>query len=182
MAIVNRKQLAKTLGVSERWVIQLRTDGVIQSTDEFGRCFDEEAAVNAFQAAKHQSDMDCASRRNKARLAKLMKDIWNLTEEEREILKEDLKKPGSGASVYFLRSGRFVKIGYSTNPNERFRQHSVSNPDLETLAIIPGTRSTERELHNKFEHLRHNREWFHLTEDLRAAIQGLAAEAKEQTK
>jgi hypothetical protein len=92
MAIVNRKQLAVTLGVSERWVRQLRDDGVLRSSDEFGICFDEEAASKAFQEWRRQSELSRLKRSQAVRLTRFMAGIWTLTDEERAKLKDELDK------------------------------------------------------------------------------------------
>jgi hypothetical protein len=92
MAIVSRKQLAITLGVSERWVRQLHDDGAIRSADTFGYSFDEESAVNGFREWRRQSELVRASRRNQDRFVRLLRIIWTLTDEEREKLKAELDK------------------------------------------------------------------------------------------
>jgi hypothetical protein len=92
MAIVNRKQLAVTLGVSERWVRQLRYDGVMRSADEFGRCFDEEAASKAFQEWRRQSELARLKRSQSGRFVRFLAGIWTLTDEERAQLKDELNK------------------------------------------------------------------------------------------
>jgi len=69
--------------------------------------------------------------------------------------KVDVAKPGF---VYFLRFSDRVKIGFSTDPRTRISQL----PHDEVLAIFPGTRLNERQLHAAFGDLRLTGEWFTL--------------------
>lgn len=64
--------------------------------------------------------------------------------------------------VYFLRFGDRVKIGFSTDPQNRVR----ALPHDEILAIVPGTRLNERQMHAAFADLRITGEWFHADERL----------------
>ncbi len=63
-------------------------------------------------------------------------------------------------TVYFLRVGGYVKIGWTSDLEKRMRQYM---PDSQLLAVKPGTRKDENALHRKFAHLKtHGREWFPL--------------------
>ena len=74
------------------------------------------------------------------------------------------------ASVYFLRCGDYIKIGYSAAPHMRLRQiksddgtKRPSDIDCASTVLVqtePGGFNRERELHAKFAHLRHTGEWF----------------------
>lgn len=67
----------------------------------------------------------------------------------------------SGPHVYFVRSGDFIKIGYSEKPGERLvALQTGSAVTLEVLLFIPGDISLERRLHGKFKSLRASGEWF----------------------
>jgi hypothetical protein len=92
MPIVTRKQLAVTLGVTERWVRQLHADGVIKAADTIGHGFDEESAVNDFQEWRRQSELIRVKRRQQDRFVRFMRGIWTLTDEERVKLKAELDK------------------------------------------------------------------------------------------
>jgi len=63
-------------------------------------------------------------------------------------------RPGS---VYFARFRDRVKIGFSTDPMNRLS----AIPHDEVLAVFPGTRLNERQLHTAFADLRITGEWFH---------------------
>ncbi len=71
--------------------------------------------------------------------------------------------------VYFIKFDGRIKIGFTTNLPQRMR----SIPHDEVLALIPGTVSTERALHRKFDSLRANGEWFTAGPQLRSYIDGL---------
>lgn len=76
--------------------------------------------------------------------------------------------------VYFVRSKDAVKIGYSRDWRKRLKGLQTSSPDhLTVLAVYFGTRDLERELHQKFSHLRlrANGEWFSHNEEIAAFIE-----------
>lgn len=60
--------------------------------------------------------------------------------------------------VYYLRVDERIKIGFSTDVRQRMRAYP---PTAELLAVHPGTRDTERQMHERFAgHLAQGREWF----------------------
>ena len=68
-------------------------------------------------------------------------------------------KPVDGI-VYFIRSGGYIKIGWTSNLDKRMKAYP---PDTTLLAVMPGTRKDERAIHKRFAHLlTHGREWFPL--------------------
>ncbi len=77
-------------------------------------------------------------------------------------------------TVYFLRSGGYIKIGWTSDLQRRMRAYP---PDSELLASRPGTRKDEAALHKKFAHLRsHGREWFPLAPQIRDHIKTVTHE------
>jgi hypothetical protein len=72
--------------------------------------------------------------------------------------------------VYFALFGERIKIGTTTNPARRL----ANLPYEEILCVIPGDRTTEREMHRRFAAHRIQGEWFHDCQEIRAYI----AEAK----
>ncbi|BBC35262.1 hypothetical protein SGFS_065560 [Streptomyces graminofaciens] len=61
--------------------------------------------------------------------------------------------------VYFVLNGNRVKIG--TTANLRNRVRALSLPSSNVIAVVPGGRSREAELHAALSHLRVGRtEWF----------------------
>ena len=63
--------------------------------------------------------------------------------------------------VYFGARNGHIKIGYSQWPERRAKQLRLS-----LLRVEPGTRADERRLHQRFKHLRQDREWFEAGADL----------------
>jgi hypothetical protein len=61
----------------------------------------------------------------------------------------------------------YMKIGFTTNPNDRFYNLKTSTPfHLELEAMFPGTEQDERDLHKRLAKHRARREWFRLTDEL----------------
>ena len=63
--------------------------------------------------------------------------------------------------VYFGARTGHIKIGYS-----RWPEHRAKRLKLSLLRIEPGTKADERRLHQRFRHLRQDREWFEAGADL----------------
>jgi hypothetical protein len=79
--------------------------------------------------------------------------------------------------VYFIDNGDYVKIGYTMNLNGRLSSLRCGSPyDVQVLLAIPGNYAKESELHKRFNHLHHRREWFKKGPDLMQFI------AEEQAK
>jgi hypothetical protein len=75
--------------------------------------------------------------------------------------------------TYFLKCHEFVKIGKTTGLKMRVDELQVGNPyDLEIIGV---TFRAEDDLQYKFEHLKHKKEWFHLTTELKEYIAEHAA-------
>ena len=76
-------------------------------------------------------------------------------------------------SVYFIqaRNGGPVKIGYSGNPKKRLYDLSVASFEpLRLVAVVPGDRRDEREVHEQLDHLRIRGEWFRPSEEMREVV------------
>jgi len=75
--------------------------------------------------------------------------------------------------VYFIEAVGIsrVKIGYSDNPDKRLKQLTTGSPlTLELRATMPGSLTTEKELHQRFNHLCIDNEWFHFTDEIKQYI------------
>lgn len=74
--------------------------------------------------------------------------------------------------IYFIRSGRFVKIGYTKHSmKRRLEDLQIGNPvRLVVLGMIEGDRKAERAVHDRFIALHVQGEWFTLTDEVRAFI------------
>lgn len=79
----------------------------------------------------------------------------------------------SGPVVYVMSAGdpEFVKIGFTTSLERRLRSlRTASHVEPIVHVAIPGTRSLERDLHNRFASAHQKREWFRLTDEIAAFI------------
>jgi hypothetical protein len=75
--------------------------------------------------------------------------------------------------IYFIRTGSFMKIGFSQSYSGLRRLHkiqSVSPYIVEPVLTLPGTMGDEKDFHHRFRLLRHRGEWFRLEEALSAFI------------
>lgn len=64
--------------------------------------------------------------------------------------------------VYFMQNKRnkFVKIGFSKNPQVREKTLQSEEPEIELIGAIPGNVQFEKELHLAFAIVRVRGEWF----------------------
>lgn len=78
-------------------------------------------------------------------------------------------------TIYFIKAGRSVKIGYTTgDPERRLRELQTANPrKLVLLAAIPGSREDEVRLHKKFDSDRVTGEWFTLSRSIKKLLRQL---------
>lgn len=61
----------------------------------------------------------------------------------------------SGPFVYFARRGHIIKIGFSAEPRRRAKELQ-----LDLVAVLPGTRESERMLHETWAEFCIEGEWF----------------------
>lgn len=76
--------------------------------------------------------------------------------------------------VYFIQFGDRITIGFSTKPDQRI----AALPHDKVLAVFPGTRLNERQLHEAFKDLRITGEWFHLDDRLLDFIDDVEAQTR----
>ena len=74
--------------------------------------------------------------------------------------------------VYVFRGVRYVKIGYSRDPEDRRRQLSVPFP-IELVLTLPGTPETETAIQCVLDRYRSRGDWFHHNSYVSDGIQGL---------
>jgi hypothetical protein len=68
---------------------------------------------------------------------------------------------------------RYVKVGYSVNPEKRIAEVQTGNPRiLEIVGYFPGTEEDERALHKQFGPSNKLQEWFRPTPALLSLFQG----------
>lgn len=78
--------------------------------------------------------------------------------------------------VYFVRCGRFVKIGRANNIERRINEIQTHSPaTVEFIAAFRGGATEEFSLHSRFNHLAERGEWFREDADLALLTKELAA-------
>jgi hypothetical protein len=83
--------------------------------------------------------------------------------------------------VYFIDNGDFVKIGVTGNIDGRLGALKCASPyDVQVLLTVPGGYDKEQELHERFDHLHHRREWFRKEPDLLQFIEEAARQQREK--
>lgn len=63
--------------------------------------------------------------------------------------------------LYLMKSNKFLKIGYTSNIDNRIKQYKTHNPDIKILSIIEGTREDEKKLHELCKEWKYDSEWFY---------------------
>ena len=66
--------------------------------------------------------------------------------------------------TYFLYCEGYVKIGFSKRIEQRIRDFQCGNPFIIKLLGVIKNQWKERELHKKFDYVRHIKEWFKINE------------------
>ncbi|HTB03168.1 MAG TPA: GIY-YIG nuclease family protein [Bradyrhizobium sp.] len=126
------------------------------------------AARVAFGYSKERpSQSDCFDEDVRRQCRRIINEVYRCFEKS------------SGPVVYVMSAGdpEFVKIGFTTSLEGRLRSlRTASHVEPIVHVAIPGTRSLERDLHNRFASAHQNREWFRLTDEIAAFI------ASERTK
>lgn len=93
----------------------------------------------------------------------LMKQVCS----EQTIIKPKAKRPKKWI-IYIIKTGKYYKIWRTIDINKRFRKYITENPLKVELIYYYYTDDyikEEENLHNIFEHKKHNREWFNLNKD-----------------
>lgn len=85
--------------------------------------------------------------------------------------------------IYFIVSGKRVKIGYSQHPFGRARELRTGMPDgIGAMVAIPGTPHVERQLHAELAAYRQSGEWFDHNGVVMRRVQALLGEAARGKK
>lgn len=83
-------------------------------------------------------------------------------------------KAAEDGTVYYLRVGGYIKIGWASDLAKRMRSYA---PDTVLLATEPGTRGLEKRRHKQFAaHRTHGREWYAMVPPLMQHIDRTANE------
>jgi Meiotically up-regulated gene 113 len=74
----------------------------------------------------------------------------------------DVELPqGKSQQVYFIKIGRAIKIGFTTELKQRIASfRGASSEQITILAVFPGSKKAERYLHNLFSDLKITIEFF----------------------
>jgi hypothetical protein len=95
----------------------------------------------------------------------------------RAILRKAMLETPKNASsrrgrIYVLKSGYFIKIGYSKDPHDRLKTINTAIPgECELLFSIPGSIKLERRVHDLFRPCHYQKEWFFLCGKLKRFIE-----------
>lgn len=101
------------------------------------------------------------------------------TEIEAFIKRQKRRRFAADSFIYFIQAGprRPVKIGISNDPWKRIGRLQTGAPDTyQMLAIMPGGKDEEMELHARFAPDRIRGEWFHKSRELAGFIKEVAGE------
>lgn len=65
--------------------------------------------------------------------------------------------------VYLIKSGKYLKIGYTQNVETRMKVYNTYNPDFTLIDVIEGDEKLEKLLHKLFKDFKldNRTEWFH---------------------
>lgn len=93
--------------------------------------------------------------------------IGSWVESKLEEIVEQETVEGKEGHVYFLRNNEYVKIGYSTQIEERISQLQRDFPGAKLLYTIFSNNAfaTEKLLHEYFKHKHYIKEWYILNDD-----------------
>jgi len=109
-------------------------------------------------------------------------EVQRLRERNAELLRAldkraEPKPVPTDGTVYILRCGGYIKIGWTSDLTKRMRAYQ---PDTLLLATMPGTRKDENRLHKRFAHLRtHGREWYPIAPQITEQVRRMVAEHGE---
>lgn len=97
---------------------------------------------------------------------------WDGLDEARKTPTPTARTPtGADSYVYFIQCGGLVKIGVATDVRGRLATLQTGNPaELRLLLCIPGDKNLENELHARFYAYSVEREWFHLSDEIKSFI------------
>lgn len=109
---------------------------------------------------------------------RIMYDMRRYDEDtERRLSRQPTPEPETTGTVYFIRVGSYIKIGWTADLTKRMRQYP---PDTILLAAQPGTRKDEHRLHKRFAvHRSHGREWYPLVPAILEHVEAVKREHGE---
>lgn len=144
---------ASGLKVCEGHAVEMAKSIGWMSPSEIDRTVRARGASDAYELGQLRRRVDDLIVEN-ADLRREVTDLVALPAKERRAK----RKAAAEGHIYFLLSDNAVKIGWTSDLEQRMKSYS---PGTKILAVMPGARKDETRLHRKFSHLRTNRrEWF----------------------
>lgn len=68
--------------------------------------------------------------------------------------------------LYLIKSGDYIKIGFSNDVVNRMKSYKTCNPDFEILDIQTGSEYDEKRWHDLLLIYKHRGEWFHFNQEI----------------
>ena len=68
--------------------------------------------------------------------------------------------------LYLIKSGDYIKIGFSNDVANRMRSYKTCNPDFQILDIQIGSEIDEKNWHERLFMYKYRREWFHFNQEI----------------
>ena len=93
-----------------------------------------------------------------------------------KVFRPRFKSKSRFGQVYFIQGKKTknIKIGFSTDPNDRLRQHQTgSGEKLLLLACVEGNQELETQIQKRFDSFRVHGEWFSPNDELIRFIKSL---------
>lgn len=106
------------------------------------------------------------------------KDIWNKvgkflsfgSEARNTARNKKLSSIRSNRKVYFITSGKLVKVGFSEYPESRIDAIKTSRPDAKLIGYISGGTELEKKIHKELKNWSAGREWFYFVPEVEEII------------
>ena len=97
-----------------------------------------------------------------------------------DIYVEDFASEENPGYVYFIDNGENIKIGYSVDPYQRLEKlQNATDKQLNLIAVFPGSKKDEREIHHKFINNQIRGEWYKRDQDLDDLIEKHTLDAEK---
>jgi hypothetical protein len=146
--------------------------GVYKKNSRFPVSVTIRVSVNMANELKRQAEKskghEDLSQYIRAQFRKIL-NIKQIKNQSQVMEKVSLKIHSEKRLSYFILNGSFVKIGSSTNPNNRFK--NIQSANVDKLKLIYTTKISESELHEKFEEFRVKGEWFTYSKEIQEFIE-----------
>ena len=80
--------------------------------------------------------------------------------------------------IYLIKSGNYLKIGFSKCLQKRLNAYKTHNPNYQLLSYKLGTRTDEKSLHDLCKEYHYNNEWFYDTSFVRETFENYGKKIK----